>query len=61
MSIAQSTDKTHHRIPQILPAGRRWMSVDEWLRRYDQDRDPNGVYGTPGRDPQNVIITRSAA
>ena len=60
MSISRTTDK-NRRIPTIVPAGRRWMSVDEWLKRYDQHRDPNGVYGTPGRDPQNVITTRSAA
>lgn len=56
MNVHRITDKT-----RTDSSGRRWMSVDQWLKRYDQQRDPNGHYGTPGRDPQNVITTRSAA
>ena len=38
----------------------RWMPVEEWLKAYDEARDPNGQYGTPGRDPQN-ILTKAAS
>lgn len=50
MSIAQPADKIH-----ATRTVRRWMSVDEWIKKYDEQRDPHGHYGSPGRDPQNVI------
>jgi len=56
MSISRITDKT-----PVDSRGRRWMSVDTWLKRYDQHRDPSGHYGTPGRDPQNIVTLKAAS
>lgn len=33
----------------------RWEGIDSWLTRWEAQQDPHGQYGTPGRDPQNVI------
>jgi len=38
----------------------RWMPVDEWLEKYDQHRDPNGQYGTPGRNPADILTRRAS-
>ena len=38
----------------------RWISVDEFLKQYDVQRDPNGHYGTPGRDPLKILTLKDA-
>jgi hypothetical protein len=60
MSISRTTDRTRT-IPRIHPAGRRWMSVDTWLKAYDEQRDPGGHYGSIGRNPANVITLKDAS
>lgn len=37
----------------------RWMPVEEWLKAYDEQRDPDGHYGTPGRNPANILTRAS--
>lgn len=68
MSISDTTD-TRAEFQTRRDAGlkarhanrlKRWVSVDEFLIEYDRARDPNGVYGSPGRDPQN-ILTKAAS
>lgn len=39
----------------------RWVSVDEFLRAYDEQRDPDGHYGTPGRDPLKILSLKDAS
>jgi hypothetical protein len=39
----------------------RWISVDEFLKAYDEQRDPNGQYGTPGRNPANILTLKDAS
>lgn len=52
MNVHRTTDK---------PDRRQWISIDLWLRRYDQRRDPYGTYSTPGRNPASVITVERAA
>lgn len=39
----------------------RWISVDEFLKQYDEQRDPDGHYGTPGRNPANILTLKDAS
>lgn len=39
----------------------RWIPVDEFLKAYDAQRDPNGHYGTPGRNPANILTLKESA
>lgn len=39
----------------------RWISVDDFLKAYDAQRDPNGQYGQVGRDPQNILQLKDIA
>lgn len=40
------------------PGGKRWESIDTWLRRYDDDRDPYGRYYDIGRHPESIAYRR---
>jgi hypothetical protein len=39
----------------------RWIPVDEFLKAYDEARDPSGHYGTPGRNPANILTLKDAS